>query len=121
MHYIHFRRILDWDNGVIEARGGATVAFEKRGENAVVSVALCSTGDNFNKKIGRAISSGRISSYLSGNLALVEEGFIMEMPVNPTVELDRQVFENVQDRLGKKDLWATPPASIRKSEQAQVA
>lgn len=46
----------------LDARGGATVAFEKSysGKVIAVAVARCPYSQNFNKKIGRNVSSGRL-------------------------------------------------------------
>lgn len=59
--YLHFRRI---ERGVVQARGGATVAYRTYGGSNVVEFAIahCHEKDNFVKQQGRAKAGGRIRS-----------------------------------------------------------
>ena len=62
----HIRNYMtDYRTGenVISNLGGATIAYKEIGENKIrFAVALCSEKDNFSKKIGRTIASGRLKS-----------------------------------------------------------
>ena len=56
----HFRPVI---NGKIDNRGGMTVAYTPRdGGGVKFAFACCHPGDNFNKRIGRVKSSGRLNS-----------------------------------------------------------
>jgi hypothetical protein len=54
MKYIHYRF-----GHPPKPRGGLTIAYNVDGHVAVYSVARCSPKDNFNKRVGRAIATGR--------------------------------------------------------------
>lgn len=55
------------EDGEILPFGGLTIAFTKLDEGKIVaSLAVCSDRDNFNKKVGRLISMGRLLSQKPG-------------------------------------------------------
>lgn len=59
--YMHIRNITD--NGVIDGRGGATVAFRETAPGVIeYAAAFCSPHDNFNKAYGRTKAEGRLAS-----------------------------------------------------------
>lgn len=47
---------------VVDNLGGATVAYTVTGNEIKFAFARCSDDDNFNKALGRTISSGRLNS-----------------------------------------------------------
>lgn len=62
--FLHYRRY-DVDNefyDVLSARGGVTFAYQlsEDGTQVAVAKARCNDTDNFDKRIGREISSGRL-------------------------------------------------------------
>ena len=57
MHYRKFDR-----KGQIMARGGMTLAIQVDGSQVTVALAECGRKDNFNRKLGRQIASGRLSA-----------------------------------------------------------
>lgn len=59
-HHVRFYN----EDGSVHNMGGATIAFvENLKDNSIrYAWALCSPKDNFNKKTGRAIASGRLKS-----------------------------------------------------------
>lgn len=67
IRYIHLRNhsylnaIQKGDKrGTVEARGGVTIAYVRDGDTCKFAWAQCSGRDVFSRKIGRAISSGRL-------------------------------------------------------------
>lgn len=71
VRYLHFRVFeettvveedgSEYETDVPAARGGATVAYVPEGHGFRYSVAYCSENDNFNRRIGRAVSKGRLA------------------------------------------------------------
>jgi hypothetical protein len=58
IHYIHRRKIA----GGPATHGGFTVAYQEVKPGLIeYSIARCSTRDNFNKKLGRDIATGRLA------------------------------------------------------------
>ena len=66
LRYLHLRRSKVLANGKvrIENFGGATLAFEVTEAGVFVAVARCNDKDNFNKRLGRLISSNRFNKGL---------------------------------------------------------
>lgn len=59
IQYIHRRQLTM--QGSPASRGGFTVAYKEITPGVIeYSIASCSTNDNFNKALGRAISAGRL-------------------------------------------------------------
>jgi hypothetical protein len=57
----HFRVFTN--NGTPSSRGGATVAYQPRGEGQVhFALAFCNAADNFSRKRGRDIATGRLDT-----------------------------------------------------------
>lgn len=56
LKYIHLRPRYD---GFLMPTGGVTIAYDVDGDHAFYAVARCSVKDNFCKRTGRAIASGR--------------------------------------------------------------
>lgn len=72
--FMHYRAIDE--HGKPYSQGGATVAYiDEDGSPIRFSVASCHYRDNFNKKIGRAISSGRLLSSSDRAEVFTEGGF----------------------------------------------
>jgi hypothetical protein len=71
MKYIHYRLI---SNGQPKSRGGVTIAYDVDGDHVYYAVARCSPKDNYNKRIGRAIATGRFDKHLG-------EGTIQSVPL----------------------------------------
>lgn len=64
--FLHYRVV---ENGAVEGKGGATVAYIE-GENGVsYGEAQCSFRDNYNRKLGRDIALGRLFSDKSDTFA----------------------------------------------------
>lgn len=58
--FIHIRRFQD---GQIQGKGGVTIAYEDLTNGCyMIAVAKCHEKDNFNKKLGRVKSKGRLLS-----------------------------------------------------------
>lgn len=65
IHYIHRRKSLFFRFGdpIVATHGGATVAYQEVKPGLIeYSVARCSDRDNFNKKLGRDIATGRLAA-----------------------------------------------------------
>lgn len=58
--FLHYRHVLN--DGSIDSRGGITFAYVEGEEGLSYATAQCSLDDNYNKKTGRAIASGRLLS-----------------------------------------------------------
>lgn len=59
--FIHIRNMDD--RGIIQAKGGATVAYRKLDENRLLyAVAFCHEMDSYDKTVGRDKSAGRLKS-----------------------------------------------------------
>lgn len=71
--YMHYRN-RDARGSVTDPRGGATVAIKTEGNVSTFAIAWCSKKEVFNRKIGRAVATGRLPStpYDAFNLADVE-------------------------------------------------
>lgn len=79
IQYIHRRKTLPGTNlhghGGLDSRGGFTVAYREVELGLIeYSIATCSTRDNFNKKLGRDIATGRMNN----NKVSVIAGVTME-------------------------------------------
>lgn len=74
---------------------GATVAILPDYEHnlALVAVAYCNPHDQFNKKIGREISSGRINAFLKGRVGLAE--YVQSIPVTDMSKLKETVVSEL--------------------------
>lgn len=60
--FAHLRRHRNDDNS-IECRGGITLAYEAAEQGGYkYALAICHEHDNYNKKVGRAKSAGRLNS-----------------------------------------------------------
>lgn len=59
INYMHFRQMKD---GTVNSRGGATVAYkvDKNGVVTDFAVAYCSKNDNYCRRTGRNLASGRL-------------------------------------------------------------
>ena len=55
---MHIREFTEF--GEVAGKGGVTVAFEVNGNTLVLAFAECSRKDNFCKRIGRDVASGRL-------------------------------------------------------------
>ena len=58
--FLHVRNIEDSETGTHACKGGATVAYDVVDGVVQFAVAICSTRDNFCRRIGRAVSEGRL-------------------------------------------------------------
>jgi len=101
IQFMHYRKFSE--NGP-DSRGGATVAILP-GENgtAMIAVAQCNPSDVFNKKVGRAISSGRINAYLKGRTSL--DGKVQTITVVDLLQLREAVDAVVHDSMDANDLY----------------
>lgn len=59
----------------VDSKGGFTVAvaYDESGNAVAQAKAECSQLDNFNKRLGRAIATGRLAAQLDGRTQLREE------------------------------------------------
>jgi hypothetical protein len=90
--FMHYRSVNNDDS--INPRGGATIAIHPLNpERAVISIALCTTSDVYNKKLGRNIATGRINAFLSGRE--VSENLVFEIPVVNDIQLKSLVDEEL--------------------------
>jgi hypothetical protein len=67
MKFIHLRyrfkdQISDINPQGIFNKGGVTVCYQKTPEHFTYSLAYCNLKDNFNRRLGREISSGRFNA-----------------------------------------------------------
>lgn len=68
LHFRAFETVLEGtEDGGVEvdvpaATGGATVAYVPEGVGFRYAIAYCSERDNFNRRVGRVISKGRLQS-----------------------------------------------------------
>jgi len=87
IQYMHYRST----NGT---HGGATVAILPLENNKVfISIAYCNPADTFNKKLGRAISAGRLQAALNGRNNL--SNYIREIDVADMNYLKDSVAEEL--------------------------
>lgn len=56
LRYIHLRNRYD---GYLMPTGGMTIAYDVDGDRVFYAVAQCSVKDNFSRRIGRRVASGR--------------------------------------------------------------
>jgi hypothetical protein len=80
IEFMHYRPAMK--NG----RGGITVGIlpSATDKSALLSFARCGPTDNFNKKIGRAIASGRMTSFLNRGPGAYD---VREVPVDDMLKL----------------------------------
>lgn len=65
MKYYHLRlTYYENSNKTIDPKGGTTVAIMELEDKKIVTIAKCSNKDNFSKKLGRKITSGRMAKHL---------------------------------------------------------
>lgn len=62
MSIIQFYHRRSKTNGVVDNRGGATIAYTTDGNDVLYAIARCSPVDNFRKAFGRCKASGRLHS-----------------------------------------------------------
>lgn len=74
-------------------KGKATAAIEEKTGAARVGLAFCSPKDQFNKKIGRLISSGRLQ----------HDKCFFELTLDPERRLKEQVYEAFKAALSERD------------------
>ena len=86
--FIRHIRIRNLD-GTYSNGGGATIAFREAGNGIEYALSYCAPRDNFNRKVGREISIGRLNS--GGKT------FVGEMSV--------ESFEAILDYVCQEDLW----------------
>lgn len=99
--YMHYRMFGDDD--VVAPKGGATLAIRKENDQAVVGVAICSTHDVFNRKIGRDIALGRLNTYLSGTRDVSEH--VLVIPLASELEIKRQVADTFGPILSRIEVY----------------
>ena len=74
---------------------GSTIAILPVSEKEVlVGVAACGPKDNFNRKIGRAISSGRIEAFLKGRQGL--QDYVQRIPVTDMSKVKSEVAAELE-------------------------
>lgn len=80
IEFMHYRPTMP--NG----RGGITVAIlpSSTDKSALLAFARCGPSDNFNKKVGRAISSGRMTAFLNRGPGAYD---VREVPVSDMLQL----------------------------------
>lgn len=90
--YMHYRT-------ADKTRGGATVAIypQDTTKTALIAIARCGPHDVFNKKIGRAIASGRISAFLAGRPSEHVEQIVVENPDDLKMIVDTHLNEFVAE------------------------
>jgi hypothetical protein len=100
MHYRAFTHSGD----VISGKGGATVAIRMLPDSpvAIVSTAYCNSNDNFSRRLGRAISAGRIDSYLAGR----GTANVTEIHVPDDLELKEAVHQWISEEMENRGLSA---------------
>ena len=105
MHYRKFVNRSGWAGDVeMDSRGGATIAILPAENNTVlVSIARCNPADVFNKKVGRAISEGRIQAYLNGRTSL--EGSVQTIVVADFDKLKETVADAIGDEMEADELY----------------
>lgn len=92
--FVHFRAI-NQETGKLLSKGGATVYYNPVKPGVIaVGVALCSFKDNFNRKIGRRISSGRSKQLLSSKPVDREE--LIKRATNTVEEAIAQLSGRLQ-------------------------
>ena len=108
VRFLHFRNA--WlcndfddidDKPLIEGKGGATVAYRREPNGSFsYAVALCSDRDNFNRRIGRDISLGRL---VKGPAVVVPEQTLdewLEILDNVDIAFEAYMDELMGDRFG---------------------
>ena len=108
VQFMHYRRFVNYTGYAgdieVDSRGGATVAILPAENNTVlVSIARCNPNDVFNKKVGRAISEGRIQAYLNGRTSL--EGTVRSIVVTDLLKLKETVADAISDVMEADDLY----------------
>lgn len=105
MHYRKFVNLSGYAGDIsVDSRGGATVAIMPAENNtALVSIARCNPNDVFNKKVGRAISEGRIQAYLNGRTSL--EGAVKTIVVNDFLKLKETVADVIGSVMEEDGLY----------------
>ena len=90
--YMHYRSA----NG---SRGGATVAIlpDSATKTALFAISRCGPNDNFNKKIGRTVASGRINAFIKGRSTMTEH--INQVAFQDQLELKSLVDAVIGDEM----------------------
>lgn len=91
VRFLHIRNLHNENNGddsYISCKGGTTIAYEMEGTFVRFSTAKCSERDNYCRKTGRTIATGRLNA---GKHSLVP--FLDNKPIDAIL---REIGYNVQ-------------------------
>lgn len=84
--FIHIR-VRD-ENGRPLTHGGATLAYAETSPNVIeIAEARCNPRDNFNRRIGRAISAGRLNKQM----------IVYRIQLEPGTHSRQEIFRRIQD------------------------
>ena len=98
-YFMHYRRRNR--AGDVLPQGGATLAIRPVGEDRiVVGMALCSQRDVFNKKLGRTIAEGRLSTAEAGFSNAHVFTIAMDELDRPIKEVVNEAFAVTMEELG---------------------
>lgn len=74
--FLHYRVV---ENGQVSCKGGATIAYVTGEEGVSFAEAYCSQRDNYNRRLGRDIALGRLSSGVVDEFDGTQNDFLIAM------------------------------------------
>jgi hypothetical protein len=105
IHYVHLRQ--KQEDGSLDVHGGATIAYIADDTTITCSLARCNVKDNFCRRVGRAIATGRLHNGLYARLP---------RPAQTDPRPDRKLdIQAVVDWATKKIEWERNLAALRQS------
>lgn len=101
--FMHFRHT---NNGQVNSRGGATVAYQVDKNNNVTkfAIARCSDKDNYCRKTGRNLANGRLHGAMLSHAALGQQEKTFRQAMEATME--REGLTRVYHKTKKRPLLA---------------
>ncbi len=85
-------RPISLDNGAIHNKGGLSIAYSVRENGDVrMGVAVCSSEDNFNRRLGRTIATSRLMSSKDQDLVTTIEASVLEFLAQEVLGDDRKI------------------------------
>lgn len=98
-YFLHYRNM---PNGVIDPRGGVTVAIRRMNDRVLaVAKSRCGKKDVFNRKLGRQIAEGRLNHFLNATDGEFPHVAMIPMDVTDTTPVKTVVDDHLHPEMDK--------------------
>jgi hypothetical protein len=85
-----------------EVKTPVTLAALREGDKLNIAISICGTGEQFNKSLGRAISSGRLSKNIHTSIPIGDPGKTVATLNEFTESLRDENLNNIKESFGLK-------------------